>query len=177
MRSKDWNQLVAGLLLAPVALTARADTFLREDQAAAVLFPGVQLQPRWIDLTSAQIKAIAKASGTKPLSPRLRLWQGPAGETMAVDRVLGKHEFITYAVGLGPEGKIRGVEILDYRETYGGQIRDPGWRRNFTGKSAKDPVALDKDIPNISGATLSSKHVTDGVRRILATYEILQRHP
>jgi hypothetical protein len=27
-----------------------------------------------------------------------------------------------------------------------------------------------RDIQNLSGATLSSQHLTDGIRRILATY-------
>ncbi len=35
------------------------------------------------------------------------------------------------------------------------------------------PLKLTEDIQNISGATLSSKHITDGVRRLLATYELV----
>jgi len=31
-------------------------------------------------------------------------------------------------------------------------------------------VRLDADIHNISGATLSCRHVTDGVRRLLSLY-------
>jgi len=42
--------------------------------------------------------------------------------------VIGKHELITYAVGIGSDGAVRGVEILDYRETRGGEVRDPRWR-------------------------------------------------
>jgi len=32
-------------------------------------------------------------------------------------------------------------------------------------------LKLNGDIKNISGATLSSKHVTDGVKRVLRLYE------
>ena len=39
------------------------------------------------------------------------------------------------------------------------------------GKSVADPLKLDVGIRNISGASLSSRHITDGVKRILATYE------
>ena len=85
--------------------------------------------------------------------------------------VLGKHELITYAVGLDTQGRVRGVEILDYRESHGGEIRDPQWRLQFAGKTAREPLQLDRDIRNISGATLSCRHVTDGVKRILALYE------
>jgi Na+-transporting NADH:ubiquinone oxidoreductase subunit NqrC len=87
--------------------------------------------------------------------------------------VIGKHEFITYALALTPDGTIRGIEILDYRETYGGEIRNPNWRRQFVGKRSGSRLRLDEDIKNISGATLSSRHVTDGVRRLLAIYQLL----
>ena len=74
-------------------------------------------------------------------------------------------------MGLDPQGRVRGIEVLDYRESHGGEIRDPQWRLQFAGKTARDPLQLDRDIRNISGATLSCRHVTDGVKRILALYE------
>jgi hypothetical protein len=177
MRATHWHRMLAGLALAPIPFVAHAAVYLTEDQAAAALFPGVKLQPQWIDLSPQEIIAIRRASGHEPLSPRLRVFWGPGREALIIDRVLGKHEFITYAVALTPDGKVKGIEVMDYRETYGYQIREASWRQNFIGKSAQDPVKLDKDIPNISGATLSSKHVTDGVRRILKTYELLNARP
>jgi hypothetical protein len=174
MRSKDWNKLLAGLLIVPIPFVARAEVYLTEDQAAAVLFPGLHLEPRWMDLTPDEVKAIAKASGEKGLSPHIRILWGPHEEALVIDKVLGKHELITYAVAIAPDGKVKAIEIMDYRETFGYQVRDKNWRQNFVGKGAQDPLQLNKDIPNISGATLSSKHVTDGVRRVLQTYEILK---
>ena len=89
-----------------------------------------------------------------------------------MDEVLGKHEFITYAAALDASGAVLGVEIMDYRETYGYQVRDAQWRKQFAGKTVRSPLKLDDDIKNISGATLSSRHVTDGVKRLLATHAI-----
>jgi Na+-transporting NADH:ubiquinone oxidoreductase subunit NqrC len=66
---------------------------------------------------------------------------------------------------------VKGIEILEYREAYGGQIRDANWRRQFAGKQAGTRLRLDKEIRNVSGATLSCKHITDGINRLLATYE------
>jgi Na+-translocating ferredoxin:NAD+ oxidoreductase RnfG subunit len=40
------------------------------------------------------------------------------------------------------------------------------------GKTSQSPLKLDRDIKNISGATLSCRHVTDGVKRLLAFYEV-----
>ena len=107
----------------------------------------------------------------------LKVWQVEGGGWFIVDEVVGKHEFITYALGLNADGSVKQIEVMDYRETYGGQIRQPAWRAQFVGKTTRDNVQIDKDIQNISGATLSSVHLTDGVRRILATYELALKPP
>ncbi len=90
--------------------------------------------------------------------------------------MLGKHEFITYAVALTPDGAVKRIEILEYRETYGGEVRNGNWRQQFVGKRFGSQLKLGGDIKNISGATLSSRHITDGVRRLLATYELVLKN-
>ena len=60
------------------------------------------------------------------------------------------------------------VDILQYRESYGGEIKSPSWLAQFAGKTDASPLQVGNDIRNISGATLSSHHVTEGVRRIMA---------
>jgi hypothetical protein len=174
-QSKDWSRILAGLALAaPIPYAAFAEVYLTEYQAAAALFPGVKLAPRWMELSREETRAIENASGEKVPSSRVRVWWGPNRQALLIDSVLGKHEFITYAVAVAADGRVKGIEIMEYRETYGSQIRTADWRRQFVGKNAHDPLKLDKDIRNISGATLSSAHVTHGVRRILQTYEILK---
>ena len=153
---------------------AQAETYLTEDQAAAILFPGVSMNSRWMELSSPERKTIEKACGERVSSSKIRVWWGPQRQAMIIDRVLGKHEFITYAIAITPDGKVQGIEIMEYLETYGYQVREPKWRQNFVGKNIHSSLKIDKDIPNISGATLSSIHITNGVRRILQTYEILK---
>ncbi len=75
------------------------------------------------------------------------------------------------AVGITANGTVKGIEILEYNESYGYEVREASWRAQFVGKSAASTLQLNADIKNISGATLSSKHITDGVRRVLAMYE------
>jgi FMN-binding domain len=86
---------------------------------------------------------------------------------VVVDEVIGKFEYITYAVGLTPALAVSGVEILAYRESHGYEVRQPAWRRQFVGKTADSPIRVGDDIANISGATLSSTHLADGVREIV----------
>ena len=101
-----------------------------------------------------------------------KVWRVSGGGWFIVDEVVGKHEYITYAVGLSAAGAVQGIEIMDYRETYGGEVRNPKWRAQFAGKTKDATLQLDKDIKNISGATLSSRHITDGVRRLLAFHDV-----
>ena len=101
-------------------------------------------------------------------------WKAQAGDRLlglfVVDHVIGKHLYIDYAVALDPTGRVTRVDILQYRESYGGEVREPGWLAQFVGKTSASRLKVGDDIRNISGATLSSAHVTEGVKRILATY-------
>ena len=163
-------------LLAPAVLAAStsgyATTYLTVKQAQTVLFPGAPLAPASFTLTTEQRAAIEKKSGVRVRSTTVHAWRVANGGWFLVDEVLGKHEFITYAIGVDAIGAVLGVEIMDYRETYGYEVRDAKWRQQFTGKTAAAPLKLDADIKNISGATLSSRHITDGVKRLLATHAI-----
>ena len=64
--------------------------------------------------------------------------------------------------------EVLAIEILTYREGHGAEVRLPAWRNQFVGKTAADPVKIGSDIANISGATLSCTHITDGVHRLVA---------
>jgi Na+-translocating ferredoxin:NAD+ oxidoreductase RnfG subunit len=165
----------AAVVIAPASATATV--YLSIPAAQQALFPGARFVEHPLVLSDDQRKAIARASGTAPTDKVQRVWDVRSGDRRVgwfiVDRVIGKHDFITYALALGADGAIRGVEVLDYRETYGGEIRNPAWRRQFVGKRPGSQLQLDRDIKNISGATLSSRHVTDGVRRLLVTYQLL----
>jgi FMN-binding domain len=101
-------------------------------------------------------------------------WKAQAGDKLlglfVVDHVIGKHLYIDFAVALDTSGRVMRVEILQYRESYGGEVREPNWLGQFVGKTSSSPLKVGSDIRNISGATLSSLHVTEGVKRILATY-------
>ncbi|HZP79354.1 MAG TPA: FMN-binding protein [Pseudolabrys sp.] len=144
MRAHPWLLLP----LAAITSSASATTYLSTEQAQSLIFPGASL-----------------ISTGKP-----GVWHTSNGRVFVVDRVVGKHEFITFAVGINPNGTVKQVEILQYNESYGYEVREASWRAQFVGKSAASALQLNADIKNISGATLSSKHVTDGVKRVLQTY-------
>lgn len=99
----------------------------------------------------------------------LRIHGGPGVIGYAVVRnVLGKDQPITFLVAVDSASVLRDVDILVYREPYGGEVAYDAWRRQFRGKTSADPLEIGKDIRSISGATISANSVTLGVRRALA---------
>jgi hypothetical protein len=166
---------LAGIVIA--GGPAYATVYLSVEQAQTLLFPGATFQPDTRTLTNERAKAIEHASGVDVRSKQLKVWRVSTGGWFIVDEVVGKHEYIPFAVALDNKGAVKGIEILEYKEAYGGQIRDPEWRKQFVGKEPGTKLQLDKNIRNVSGATLSCKHVTDGVQRLLATYELVLKQP
>ena len=145
MKASQWIWLPAAV----ISTAAQATTYFSVEQVQRAIFPG--------------------ASFSATSLPNA--WRASNGGYVIVDRVVGKHEYITLAVGINPSGTVKQIEIMDYKESYGYEVREAPWRAQFVGKSASSPLQLNGDITNISGATLSSRHVTDGVKHILQVYE------
>jgi Na+-translocating ferredoxin:NAD+ oxidoreductase RnfG subunit len=169
---RDLELIILGLTVAtPISITVKAEVYFSEDQVVKSIFPGEVFRSQWIELTEEQIKSIEDKSGERVRDKRVRVWKSPSGNIVFIDRVIGKHDYITYAVGIAHDGSVKQIEVMEYRETYGEDVRKHEWRQQFAGKSLHDPLKVNNDIKNISGATLSSTHLTAGVRRILQTYE------
>ena len=163
--------VVLPLAAVAVCQPAHALVYLSVEQAQQLMFGARVLTPLPLVLSAADVSAIERDSGVKVYPGVLRTWKAEDGYFF-VDAVIGKHDLINYAVALTADGKVRQVEILEYREAYGGQVRNERWRAQFVGRHHGDPVQIGQDVQNISGATLSCQHVTDGIRRLLATYAI-----
>jgi Na+-translocating ferredoxin:NAD+ oxidoreductase RnfG subunit len=134
-----------------------------------------------INLTDEILKDVAKQSSVTYI-PADRETQIFAAKTVGkvigynfIHKVYGKHELITYLVGIDMSGSIKHIEILEYKETYGWQIEEQGWRQQFVGKTISSNFVLDEGVKNISGATLSCKHVSDGAKKVLTLYKALMK--
>jgi len=168
------NHIVWALLpVAAVSTSVYATTYLTVEQAQQTIFPGATLRQAFVTLTDDQKREIESRSSVEVSNKEVRLWKVSGGGYFIVDQVIGKHELITYAIGLNADGGVKQIEIMVYRENYGYEVRNGAWRKQFVGKTTADPVRLNRDIRNISGATLSSRHLAEGVRRVLATYAIV----
>ncbi len=82
---------------------------------------------------------------------------------------IGKHRPITFLVALAPDLEVREVQVLVYRESRGGEVRHPRFLRQFRGARPDRPLRVGREVVNITGATMSVRAVTAGVRRAQAT--------
>ncbi|MCH1929205.1 FMN-binding protein [Shewanella sp. A25] len=160
-----------------VAASAFSADYLTIPEAQALIFDKAAVFTERPTLLSGDAKdQIKKLSGVRQRQDNQPIWKvekdGQFLGWFFVDDVVGKHEYITYAVGVSPQGEVLGLEILSYRETHGGEVREVSWRSQFHGKTLKDPFKLDEDVSNISGATLSCRNLLDGVKRLLVIHQL-----
>ncbi len=163
--------------LAPSAQLAYSADYIGVEAAQRAAFPDATAFEAFV--VGADIKAaIAREAGRFVVSPQI--WRVRGNDRtlgwFIIDEVIGKLELITYGVAIDTAGTVRSIEVLAYRESHGDAIKLAAWRAQFAGKRAADPVQLDVDIRNISGATLSCRHVTEGVRRLLLIYDKALAH-
>ena len=92
-----------------------------------------------------------------------------------VDDVRGKAQPITYMTLITPDGKIADVEVLVYREPYGGEISYETFRKQFRGKQPNAKLRVGEDIQNMAGATISSKAITRGAKKIVVLFDELRK--
>ena len=87
-----------------------------------------------------------------------------------VRNVRGKEQPITYLVALDGGLALRDVDVLVYREAYGGEIAYEPWRKQFRGRTSRDTLEVGRTVRGISGSTISVNAVTAGIRQALADF-------
>jgi FAD:protein FMN transferase len=156
------------------AWLANQDGYLSEQEALASFFPTATEFRRGVALPAGLTKADLRSSDIPRHYFRHAAYKN--GELLGfavIDNVPGKARPITYMLATSaPDtiGQVRilGVEILVYRESHGFEVGRASFRKQFTGKTLADSIALKDDIRNVAGATISCRSVTDGIHDLLA---------
>lgn len=170
MKPTHWTALAVTTAASSFAF---ATQYLTVGQAQRVMFPdATAFKYANLQLSTEQMRQVEMLSGLPARSVNWRVYAAYRDDIalgyVVLDDVIGKVELISYAVALNPDASVKQIEILAYRESHGFEIKSPAWRKQFVGKTAQAGLAIGEGIANISGATLSCAHVTDGVRRIAA---------
>ncbi|MDQ7069015.1 MAG: FMN-binding protein [Sulfurimonas sp.] len=69
---------------------------------------------------------------------------------------------------------LQGIEVVAFNETLE-YLPTKKWNEQFKNKSTDKQLKLNKNITNISGATMSTKSLTDGSRIAFALYNLLYK--
>src|ERR1700730_2276646 len=104
LRMKGWIRWRAPAAAIAIALPAYAYQYSTVGTAQRQAFPGARFE----EIQSQ------------------RVWKVLAGDRLIgyffVDHVIGQHLYIDYLVALGADGRVRRVEILTYRVSYGFEV-------------------------------------------------------
>src|SRR5207247_1737490 len=160
----------------------KVEVYLTEEQALKLLFPKSQtIKAEELRLTPEQKTRIQERIGWKFPEESFHAFKaetnGKVDGYAVLQETIGKHRPITYLVGATPDGKVSDVEILVYRESKGSEVRKKRFNSQYEGKTVLDPIRINKDIINITGATMSVRSVSAGVKRALVLIDEFYRTP
>jgi Na+-translocating ferredoxin:NAD+ oxidoreductase RnfG subunit len=174
------------VVLAMVALAvlvrpdaAAAKVFASQNQALAEAFPDATRIDRKTFLLRdddvARIKAITHAD---LVSKIVVIHTAYRDDELVGYAQIDVHNVRTqpeaFLVVLTPDGRVRSVRILAFHEPLD-YLPTESWYDQFVGKTQQDGLRIGRDIHGVAGATLSSLAAVDGVRRMLAYWQVLLR--
>jgi hypothetical protein len=149
-----------------------AEVFLTEEEAVKLMFPkSERIKKELLRVPTDKKMMIEERIGWKFPEAAFEVYIGETGKQIdgyaLVQNTIGKHKPMTYMVGVDNTGHVVNVELLVFREARGSEVRTKRFNVQYEGKTAADPVRINKDIINISGATMSVRSMSAGIKRVL----------
>ena len=149
-----------------------AEAFMSEEEGVKIMLPkSERIRKDVIKLSPEKKSQIEERIGWKFPEQAFEVYIGETGNQIdgyaVVQNTIGKHKPMTYMVGIDGTGHVSDIELLVFRESRGSEIRQKRFNAQYEGKTVNDPVRLNKDIINISGATMSVRSMSAGIKRVL----------
>ena len=159
-----------------------AEVFMSEEDAVKIMLPKSERVRKEVIKLSPEKKAqIEERIGWKFPEQSFEVYIGETGNHIdgyaLVQHTIGKHKPMTYMVGIDRNGQVSDVELLVFRESRGSEIRQKRFNAQYEGKTVNDPVRINKDIINISGATMSVRSMSAGIKRVLVLVDEFYLRP
>ena len=148
------------------------EIYFTEDEAAKVMFPDSEkIRRETLQLTAEQKAFVEQVIGWEfpeyTFDVFIGKTQGKVDGYAVIQNTIGKHRPITYMVGVTATGECMNFEVLVYREARGNEIATKRFNYQYHGKTIGDPIRINRDIINITGATMSVRSASAGVKRVL----------
>jgi hypothetical protein len=149
-----------------------AEVYMNEEENLKIMFPkSERVRKDTIKLNPEKKSLIEERIGWKFPEESFDVYIGETGAQIdgyaVVQNTIGKHKPMTYMVGIDHKGFVSDVELLVFREARGSEVRQKRFNAQYEGKSVLDPVRINRDIINITGATMSVRSMTAGIKRVL----------
>ncbi len=148
------------------------EEFMSEEEAVKLMLPkSRRIRKETIRLSSDKKELIEQRIGWKFPEQEFELYIGQTGDKIdgyaVLHNTIGKYKHMTYMVGIDATGSCTDVELLVFRDAKGSEVGRKRFNSQYDGKTVTDPIRINKDIINISGATMSVRSMSAGVKRAL----------
>lgn len=149
-----------------------AEVFMTEEAAVKIMLPKSQrIRKELLRLSQEKKELIEQRIGWKFPEDSFEVYIGETADKVdgyaMVHNTIGKHKHMTYVVGVDGQGRVTDVELLVFREARGSEVGRKRFNSQYESKTVFDPIRINKDIINISGATMSVRSMSAGVKRVL----------
>jgi hypothetical protein len=148
------------------------EEFMTEEEAVKTILPkSERVRKELIRLSQEKKELIEQRIGWKFPEDSFELYIGETGDKIdgyaMIHNTIGKYKPMTYMVGVDAKGTCTDVELLVFRDAKGSEVGKKRFNSQYDGKTVTDPIRINKDIINISGATMSVRSMSAGVKRVL----------
>jgi Na+-translocating ferredoxin:NAD+ oxidoreductase RnfG subunit len=176
MRTAYARLLGVALIMGTTAMPAMAIRYLTKEEALRVAIPNAQtIRAEQVELMPTQRQRVHNKANHPLDSDTFVFHVGKRNDQIDgyayITDKKGRHRPITFVVGLKPDCRVREVAIMIYREPRGYEVKEKRFLRQYHNKTMRDPIEVNRDIKNISGATISAHSVSAGVREAVAICE------
>jgi Na+-translocating ferredoxin:NAD+ oxidoreductase RnfG subunit len=175
------SQLLLGTVLVALFESSLlfAEVFKTRDDALATAFEGAgTVLRKTVFLTDEQVSQIESLAKVAVESKIVTYYIGMKSDSaigfafFETNVVRTKSE--TFLVVVRPDGSVQKTEMLAFYEPMD-YMPTSNWFTLFRNRVLSDGLWPKREIHNVTGATLTVRAVTQGVRKILATFDVAVR--
>jgi len=173
---KHLNLILLLILVSGLPYSAGAKVFMKRDEALKAAFPDAsEIEKNEIFLSPEESREIESVSKSKNDSKLYIIYEAKKDNKTTGYAIIDTHKLRTKTETvmfvINPDGTLRQTEVLALFEPPDYQAGN-NWIELFEGKTAEDGMKIGKDIPNITGATITANSLAQATRRILAVFKV-----
>jgi len=163
-------------ILTIITTQSFGNLLLTRDEALSIAFPdAASVEKMDIFLNKTQVEKIEALSYSRLDSKIYIFYKFTNGNDTLGYAVINTHllrtksETVMYVID--NEGRLINAEILAFFEP-SEYMQSDKWLELFENRNLDKNLRIDRDIPNITGATITTHAFTDSVRKVLAIFQI-----